>query len=136
MQTVPQSSAASTHVPATWLMAGPGAAANCSGVDIGIYDPAAGDAGETSGLTGDALPPEPGTKGTAGVPGDNVSGELPGDSPDDDSGVEAGGEDGVAVEDDREGEGDSADGSGDCSGDASALGMGGSGSGELETLSA
>ncbi len=134
MQTVPQSSAASTHVPVTWLVAGPGAAADCSGVDIGIFDPAAGDAVDTNGLTGDALPPVPGTKGTTDVPGGDVSGELPGDSPDDDSGVEAGGEDGVVVGDDPEG--DSADGSGDCSGDASALGMGGSGSGELETLSA
>ena len=115
-------------------MAGPGAAADCSGVDIGIFDPAAGDAGETNGMTGDALPLVPGPKGTAGVPGGNVSGELPGDSPDDDSGVEARGEDGVVVGDDPAG--DSADGSGDCSGDASALGMGGSGSGGPEMLSA
>ena len=115
-------------------MAGPAAAADCSGVDIGIFDPAAGDAGEANGLIGEALPPVPGTEGTAGVPGGNVSGELPGDSPDDDSGIGPGGEDGVVVGDDPEG--DSADGSGDCSGDASALGMGGSGSGELETLSA
>ena len=107
-------------------MAGPGAAADCSGVDIGIFDPAAGDAVDTNGLTGDALPPVPGTKGTTGVPGGDVSGELPGDSPDDNSGV--------VVGDDPEG--DSADGSGNCSGDASALGMGGSGNGELETLSA
>ncbi len=113
-------------------MTGPGAADDCSGV--GIFDPAAGDAGETNGLTGDALPPVPGSIGTAGVPGGNVSGELPGDSPDDDSGVEAGVEDGVVVGDDPEG--DSADGSGDCSGDASALGMGGSGSGDPEMLSA
>lgn len=115
-------------------MAGPGAAADCSRVDIGIFDPAAGDAGETNGLTGDALPPIPGPKGTAGVPGGNVSGDFPGDSPDDDSGVEAGGEDGVGVGDDPGG--DSADGSGDCSADASALGMGGSGSGGPEMLSA
>ena len=134
MQTVPQSSAASTHAPATWLVAGPDAAADCSGVDIGIFGSAAGDAGEANGLTGDAMPPVPGTKGTAGVAGGNVSGELPGDSPDDDSGVKPGGADGVVVGDDPEG--DSTDDSGDCSGDASALGMGGSGNGELETLSA
>ena len=134
MQTVPQSSAASTHVPATWLVAGPGTAADCSGVDIGIFDPAVGDAGDANAVTGDALPPEPGSKGTAGVPGGNASGGLPGDSPDNDSGVEAGDEDGVVVGDDPEG--DSADGSEDCSGDASVLGTGGSGKGELETLSA
>ncbi|DBA85746.1 TPA: hypothetical protein ACH3X1_005309 [Trebouxia sp. C0004] len=87
-------------------------------VDIGIFDPAAGDAGEANGLTGDAMPPVPGAKGS----------ELPGEFPEDNAGVEPGVEDGVVVEDDPEG--DSGDDSGNCSGDASALGMGGSGSGE------
>ncbi|KAL0028160.1 hypothetical protein WJX77_011233 [Trebouxia sp. C0004] len=69
------------------------------------------DAGEANGLTGDAMPPVPGAKGS----------ELPGEFPEDNAGVEPGVEDGVVVEDDPEG--DSGDDSGNCSGDASALGL-------------